>query len=282
MFPLSKILLPVDFSEHSLVAARDSAYLASHFHSRITMLHMAELPLGGFLAPALTPEPLFLRKREQLESFASPDLEKFAVRRILCRGDIAKGIVDRAYEEHSDLIVMGAHGQGPLRRLLLGSITAKVLHDSDRPVWTARTAGPARRDPLNIRHVMCALAFRPQDARTLRWAAGLAYSFSARLTVLHAVLSVPRELPERYAFAWHDEARWGADERLRALLAELQLGAAVMVVEGEPSEAIARTVQQESADVLVIGRENVTTRTGRLGEHCYGIVCHAPCPVVSV
>lgn len=282
MFPLSKILLPVDFSQNSLLAAREAVYLASHFHSRISMLHMAETPLGGFAVPALTPEQMFAGKREQLDKFAADDLANIAVKRILCRGDVAKGIVDRAYEEHSDVIVMGTHGLGPLRRLLLGSITAKVLHDSERPVWTARAEHLQTRDPLRIRHVMCALAFRPQDARTLRWAAGLAYAFSAQLTVIHAILSVPPELPERYAFTWHDEARWGADERLRALLAELQLGAAVQVVEGEAPEAISRAATEGGADVLVIGRENATTRTGRLGEHCYNIVSQARCPVVSV
>ena len=36
-----------------------------------------------------------------------------------------------------DLIMMPTHGYGRFRALLLGSVTAKVLHDADCPVWTA-------------------------------------------------------------------------------------------------------------------------------------------------
>jgi hypothetical protein len=57
-------------------------------------------------------------------------------KRVVLEGDPARQIVDYAHEEKVDLIVMPTHGYGPFRQFILGSITAKVLHDADCPVWT--------------------------------------------------------------------------------------------------------------------------------------------------
>ena len=57
MQALSKILLPVDFSERSVGAARYANILAKHFHSEVTLLHVMPLPQGdaGPPGPAATP-----------------------------------------------------------------------------------------------------------------------------------------------------------------------------------------------------------------------------------
>ncbi len=52
-------------------------------------------------------------------------------------GDPAQVITAFAHTQGVDLIMMPTHGYGPFRRLLLGSVTAKVLHDAECPVWTA-------------------------------------------------------------------------------------------------------------------------------------------------
>ena len=48
---------------------------------------------------------------------------------------------ETARDEKVDLIVMSTHGHGVLYRFLLGSVAAKVLHDSDCPVWTTSPPG---------------------------------------------------------------------------------------------------------------------------------------------
>jgi hypothetical protein len=51
-------------------------------------------------------------------------------------GDPAREITDYAQEQGADLIMMPTHGYRTFRSLLLGSVTAKVLHDAACPVWT--------------------------------------------------------------------------------------------------------------------------------------------------
>jgi nucleotide-binding universal stress UspA family protein len=49
-------------------------------------------------------------------------------------GNVANAIVNAAQELQADLIVMGMRGEGALRRVLLGSVAQKVLHDASAPV----------------------------------------------------------------------------------------------------------------------------------------------------
>ena len=75
-----------------------------------------------------------------------PELNGLAVKRVLVEGNPARAIVRTAHDEKVDLIAMPTHGYGAIRRFLLGSVTSKVLHDSECPIWTGAhlEEGPAR------------------------------------------------------------------------------------------------------------------------------------------
>ena len=62
------------------------------------------------------------------------------------------------HSEQADLILMPTHGHGPFRRLLLGSVTSKVLHDAECPVWTGVHENKDRpAEPMTLKHVVCAV-----------------------------------------------------------------------------------------------------------------------------
>lgn len=293
MLKLDKILVPIDFSERSAIAALDAGKLARHCHSDVTLLYVNELavvhpttgPLGFGVSPANAAMETgnISRRRQQLDAFGIAELDRVKVKRLVCSGDPARVIVEHAHSGGMDLILMPTHGKGLFRRLLLGSVTAKVLHDSECPVWTGSHAGDApAHSPTEVHHVMCAVNFGPQSAKAVRWAADFAAEFGAKLTVVHAVLGTPPNLPERYMFQWHGEAIGGAEERLRALLLASHAQADVLIVDGETPKVLATAVRQQGAGLLVIGRSCVSGRNGRLGSDAYGIICHAACPVVSI
>jgi nucleotide-binding universal stress UspA family protein len=54
-------------------------------------------------------------------------------------GAIAEEICDIAARRQALLIVVGAHGWGPVRRLLHGSVSSAVLHDAPCPVLVVRS-----------------------------------------------------------------------------------------------------------------------------------------------
>lgn len=285
MLQIDKILLPVDFSALSHVAARQAGGLARYFHSEVTVLHVVDVSM--FQTPVSRPEWLASHKgsrQRQMETFGVEELQGVTVvKKLVCCGDPARVIIEYANAEKAGLILMPTHGAGPFRRFLLGSITAKVLHDAECPVWTGTHLDHvAAADPAEIRHVMCAVNFGPQSTKSIRWAAGFAAEFGAKLTLVHAVLPTPPELPERYTFQWHEEAHWAADERLRSLVRELHVDADVLVVDGDPSKVLAAAAKEKGAGLIVMSRTSASGTTGKLGSRAYGVICYAPCPVVSI
>src|SRR5581483_8938570 len=109
------------------------------------------------------------------------------VQTTLLEGDPAMQIVGFAAREKVGLIVMPTHGYGPFRRFILGSNTAKVLHDAECPVWTGVHLEEAPAAGIPPRRILCAVDLGPQSSKALCWAAGLAASLGAKLTLLHVV-----------------------------------------------------------------------------------------------
>jgi nucleotide-binding universal stress UspA family protein len=291
MLNLAKLLLPTDFSARSKIAAQEAGMLARRLHSEVTLLHVNNgvspahsAALGARVGSSASSAPVdqhTAAARAELNTFAKTELEGILVKRLMCSGDPARVIVEYAHTEHIDLIFMPTRGRGPFRQFLLGSVTAKVLHDAECPVWTgAHLEEQGGCDPTQVRQVICAVDFGPQSARALRWAADYAAEFGAKLTVAHAVF--PTALPERYTFQWHEEAHTEARDRLHALLSQAGVRADALVVRGDAPRALCAAIQQKEGALLVIGRRAVSGKKGRLGSDAYGIICQSPCPVVSI
>src|SRR5580765_8987033 len=169
MFSIEKILLPVDFSERCTGAARYLAHpLARHFKSEITILHIMPPYYDFGTAELASPSPKdFIAQRQaqarrSLAAFLGEELSTHRVKRVLLEGDPARKIVEYAHADNSNLILMPTHGYGLFRRLLLGSVTSKVLHDADCPVWTtAHTDEGHPGTPISLNHILCAIDLGP-------------------------------------------------------------------------------------------------------------------------
>jgi nucleotide-binding universal stress UspA family protein len=277
MQSLSRILLPVDFSPRSVGAAHYAATLACHFDSELVLMHVLVPPqfefgasdMAGSMLAELCRDRLLQAKRD-LAEFLDTELAGTQLRRVVVEGDPSACIVEFAHNEGCGLIVMPTHGYGPFRRFILGSNTAKVLHDSDCPVWTGVHLEDAPAAPsIPIRRIVCAVDLGGQSANALCWAAGMAREFGARLTLLHAAPCGP-------------DVSASAAEELRLLQESANVEADRSLVVGEPAPAICEAAQQMKADVLVIGRGSASGVFGRLRTHAYAIIRQSPCPVVSV
>jgi nucleotide-binding universal stress UspA family protein len=288
MRPLSKVLLPVDFSERSIGAARYARLLAGRCTCEVILLHvvvpvqfqLGPVEMAGITIPEVYRDQMKLIQRE-LDSFQAAQLAGVKSRTVVLEGDPATRIVETAHGEEAGAIVMPTHGYGPFRRFILGSNTAKVLHDADCPVWTGVHIAETPQQVPDLRHVLCAVDLGPQSAQALAWAAELRRLFDTRLTLLHVTAAVP-EAGNHTEDALRANLRWGAEKEMRRLLATAGMEAELAVEVGEPANVICAAATRLEADVLVIGRGSASGVFGRLRTNAYAIIRQSPCPVVSV
>ena len=290
---VAKILLPVEFSERCLGAARYAEALALHFQAELVLLHVVPWvpPVYGgagevsaYCSLPDLPEERLARGRAELENFPGELPAELRVCRMALEGDPARRIVDYAHQAKFDLIVMPTHAYGPFRRFLLGSVAAKVLHDVDCPVWTGPHLEKAPQwTRFAVRRVGCAVDLGPHSRTVLKWAADLAGEFGAHLTIFHAIgISNASVSPFYYDAQWRGQMTARAEEQIAGFERELGVQAEVRVLTGELAAAVASAVRETQADVLVIGRTQQAGVLGRLRANAYAMIRESPCPVASV
>lgn len=142
------ILLATDGSPACDVAARTAVSLARLHGSRLTAIYVVDPypylgigqanPLGfqAYMSAAHVHAGKALARAAELcdDGGAPVAMET----RIVEEATSAHGIAQTARDESADLIVIGSHGHGALRKLVLGSVTTKVLAESLVPVLVVR------------------------------------------------------------------------------------------------------------------------------------------------
>jgi nucleotide-binding universal stress UspA family protein len=287
MNSLTKILLPVDFSERSALAVHYARDLALHFRSELILAHVLP-PLHSEFGIEITGSMLvdvYRSRTDQAErdlnAFELDALTGLSVRRVLLHGDPASKIVELAHQERVDLIAMPTHGYGQFRRFILGSNTAKVLHDADCPVWTGVHIEEAPPMTAPYAKILCAVDLGPQSARTLAWASWLQREFHGHLTLIHAIAAHAEALDEP-DLSWRTGIREIAEEELLRLQRETGAEADLLLEAGEPTRIICSAAARVGAGTVVIGRGSAAGTFGRLRTNSYAIIRQSPCPVVSV
>ena len=178
---------------------------------------------------------------------------------------------------------MPTHGLGFFRPSLLGSVTAKVLHDVDCPVWTAVHA--EQTPPLQkitLSKVLCAVDLGTRSAHVLEWAASLANQGEVDLGIVHAapiLAPSPGRTPDRDLT---DSLVADAKARLAKLQATVGTRATVFVNAGQPHKVVECAAREFGADLLIIGRHNGDGHDGYLRHNAYRIIRESRCPVISI
>lgn len=291
MAQIKKIFFPVDFSEKCDASAEHVAGIAQQTGAEVVLFYsveplppaFAEIDPGAFNMTVASGDAKEEFKREldkyQLERFA-----KIPHKRVLKTGDPGINIVEAARYERADLIMIPSHGLSPFRRFLLGSVTAKVLHDAVCPVWTsAHRERDGIDKPFRIRKVLAGIDLTPCSPRVLRYARDFAEQFAADVGLLHVIPATE----ERLELYFDGDFRGRLIQEARDRLAQLQIDAGtnfpVQIRSGELGHQFHDACMEAEADLVVIGRGHVKENGfGRLRTHSYELIREAPCPVISV
>ena len=143
------VLVPTDGSEAVEPAIEQALNVAEAFDATFHALNVADVRsfADDEFGPGMGVDDGVLQALEEQGERATDDLADRAARRNLAVeadvviGTPATAIREYADEQGADLIVMGTHGRTGLDRVLLGSVTEKVVRSADCPVLTVRRDG---------------------------------------------------------------------------------------------------------------------------------------------
>ncbi len=215
-------------------------------------------------------------------------------------------ICEVANEIGADLIVLGTHGWSAIDRFLLGSTAERVVAKAPCPVLTVRNSSPqdpaisyptdtethnlrtqAPPDGCSPRHVVVAVDFSDCSQDAVEYAFQIAKEFDVHITLVHV-----EELPS-YSLDFNltyletqKEKRIQADKHMKELCALFEdKGITAACVQKVPpvQEAILKTIQDNNANLLVMGTHG---RTGLprllMGSVASGLLRKASVPIVTV
>ncbi|OGP88576.1 MAG: hypothetical protein A2156_06240 [Deltaproteobacteria bacterium RBG_16_48_10] len=277
------ILCPTDFSGPATLALYYGKYLSAYFDARLVVLY----------ADQFSPPPYFTSGQvedlaktiERVKGAAHDYLTRYVsehiggsseVEMVVAENQAVPAILLTAEEKKADMIVMGTHGRSGINRLMLGSITEKILHETDHPVLTvSEKKGAAELSRVSIQEVLCPINYTEVALKALEHAVAISKCFGAELLVLHVIEPHSTRIKEK------DEHRrlcaWIPDDiRSRCSLKEI-------VRRGDAAEQIIEAVSSERCDMIVRGGQHKHFHnTTVLGTTTIRVTRHAPCPVLTV
>lgn len=145
MAVFAEVIVPTDFSEHSLRALDYAVEIADKFSSHLTILYVIEplLQAADVSWTKVDFEELNQSHKEAAEKQLQQLTEERIPKRIHADTAILFGkpfveIVKQARDDNADLIVMATHGRGAISHILMGSTAEKVVRKAPCPVLTVK------------------------------------------------------------------------------------------------------------------------------------------------
>jgi nucleotide-binding universal stress UspA family protein len=281
------ILFPVDFSDRCLATKPYVLAMAQRFKSKLTLLHAVQIPVnwyagteGAYVVP-LDIAPLLDDAKKKLDVFTDFPTD-VNVDKVVDDGD--PGIIIPLYAAQNgvDLIMIPTHDYGKFRALLLGSVAAKVLHDSECPVWTAAHAeDPAVLAHVDCRSVLCAVDLSPGSADLIKRAVEFTRHYDAKLRLVHAI-GATEAMPDKYLdIDFRHFLFQSSRDAIMDMQRNLGLNLEVCIDGGAVSHAVHDAAVTHQADLVIIGRGRAQMSFGRLRTNSYAIIRDSPCPVLS-
>ncbi len=279
--PNGKLLVCTDDSPDSQGACAAALDLAQSSQSRLNLLQVVTFipayelqPIDLMMPsnPQLDLELLAMREatvRERLKTWEAEAAKRGVDLEVRVRPSTADyvGILDEADEVKPALIIMGRHGLTGLSRLLMGSVTARVIGHSPFNVLVV-----PRGVSLNFQKILVGSDGSAPSAPA--WEAGLDFAKTRGSRLIAASVARNRgEVKTAEAIVRRMKAR--ADNEGITVETAVPLG--------HPDEALVKAAQERQANLIVLGSHG---RTGLarllMGSTTERVIGQSPCPVLVV
>lgn len=281
---LRNILLPTDFSACSETALTYGAGLARRFDTTLYTVTVVPQEVTDYVQP---PDPFYWRHtaEKKMANVAGLDLlQGIRHREFVKEGPVPETLSDMINCLEIDLIVLGTHGRGGVKKFIFGSVAEQMVNSVPCPVLTI---GPRVRrltaPRVRLQRILYLTDLLHCSAKALSYAVWLAGEDHGQLILLH-VLKSPSALPAGSQPAEVEAARISLAQLL-PVEKRSSVGADCIVEAGVPGEQILKIAEKQCADLIVMGPHH--TVFARLSAHLpwittHEVICYAGCPVLTV
>jgi len=289
------ILLATDFSEASEKAFNYATAIARLHGSKIYVVHVLPAQFTAFIPEPPTDWMRHEADREMEILASRSELQPIPHETLLRTGSVWSVLSAVIRQENIELMVLGTHGRGGIKKLVLGSVAEEVVRHAVCPVITV---GPHIDISFGasgeIHRILFTTDFHPASAKAFEYALLLANQSHAKLILLH--LNPPAALPgpgvtfyhEKTINEWHARVTANTKEKLENLLpASIKLWCEPEYVVGFDflGEGILKVADERQADLIVMGANRPLS--AKVSAHAlkavsYQVICHSKCPVLTV
>lgn len=294
---LENILCATDLSDFSNLTLPYGIALAEEFGARLYVCHVVEIHPVGLHGEAYL-DPMLELENQQTEHIRE-QVERMGIGRdvqwepLVGSGYAPDEIAHLAEEYRVDLVISATHGRSGFRRLILGSVTERLMRVLPCPllVVTRQDKAPREEDTgsLGLKRLMVGCDFSSDSALALQYALSFAQEFQSELHLVHVVEpSVHLDTPPASLLAGaKEDAR--LVERTRGRLGQLIPEEArnwclpvTAVLKGRPDEELAGYAAVNDIDMAFLGvRGRGLIETLIVGSTTDRVVRQASCPVFS-
>lgn len=274
-FKVSKIAVPVDFSQTSYVALDHAVDVAKRFKADLMLIHVLETgAYQGIFAPSKKTEYQELEFTQQKLQEEARKLEVetgLNVEQQVVTGRIYEEIVKASEEANADLIVMGTHGSSGWAEFFVGSNAYKVVTQSPCPVLSIQENATKK----ELQNIIVPIDSTPESRQKVRHAVAFAKLFGATIHVASLLTDDSAEM--RFEF----------DKRIKQVTDYLDRESVPYTVSTLSGSNLATMTmnfaESKGGNLIVMMTEQESNVTGFLmGPFAQQIVNHSRIPVLSV
>jgi nucleotide-binding universal stress UspA family protein len=292
-----KILCATDFSDFSNHTINYGVALAKEFGSRLIVCHVIDLSsvaiYGEFqLDPIGQQNRIMEDAKDQLEALTGSQPVDWEP--MITVGKPADEILKTVEEKNIDLVISATRGRSGLKRLILGSVTERLMLTLPCPLLVLRSPGhefvSTADQAIKLKKILVGCDFSPDSDQAFKHGLSLAQEFEAELHLANVIETpvqtnlLKSESPA--AEEVQEDYRHLLGQKLKDLVPEEArnwCAPHTSILEGQPYEELAQYAELNDIDMIVMGvRGHGLMKTLFLGSTTDRVVRRAPCPVLSV
>jgi nucleotide-binding universal stress UspA family protein len=274
---IQRILVAIDFSEHSLAAARLATSIALAKNAEVALIYVGQptshISIGAAAAKAISRD-VERASETKLRSIANELSDSLQCNTMLRTGDPARCLLGFAVEWQADIIVMGSRGADSVGRHWLGSVAARVACESRCPVIATR-ADQEENFPKNgiFEHVLVAIDYSKFSLPAAEVATRLAAPQST-IEMIH-IFVAPEEAEE--------EMRLKELQRLGQFAKQIDLASVEISLTaelGRVAEQLLDYSVNSKTDLVIVGAHGRDEASSYLGSVANRLLLGSTVPVV--